>query len=264
MVSGRIDVVRDGIGQPRAIVRNAGSHTLARMRQPPMLDIALDELARGGAQQMLAREQGLSRGERHAVLQLIAEAVGAAGLIKSGARPDSATQRLVQQPTVEHDVHRPVGGLDDDRTENFLPSAPDVRFDSGKIGGAIARDEVACCLNACRLPQQENDFDRLSGRQFDLGAQCRTGIEPRTNRLGQRCVARERGRVGERAVAADEFAPIARPARLGRRTNRQRRRATRSSHSSGLRANIAPVAASISVEMNGRDAERAGPRTHST
>ena len=69
-------------------------------------------------------------------------------------------------------------------------------------------------VRACRFAEQENDFDRLAGRQFDLGAQSRAGIEPRSDCLGERCGAGERGRVGERAVSADEFAPIASPAGL--------------------------------------------------
>src|SRR5208283_2070193 len=100
-VSGGLDVMGDGIGEPRAVVREAGSHPLARMRQPPMLDIAFDELSRSGAQEMLAGQVGPRCRERHAVLQLIAEAIGAAGLIESGPRPDAAAQRLVEQPAVE-------------------------------------------------------------------------------------------------------------------------------------------------------------------
>ena len=87
-VAGSVDVMGDRIGEPRTIIRDAGSHALTRMRQPPMLDIAFDELSRSGAQQMLAGQRGPRRGERHAILQLIAEAIGAAGLIESGTRPE--------------------------------------------------------------------------------------------------------------------------------------------------------------------------------
>ena len=60
------------------------------MRQPPVLDVALGELSGGRAQQMLARQIGPDSGERHAVLQLVTKAVGAAGLIEGRARPDAA------------------------------------------------------------------------------------------------------------------------------------------------------------------------------
>ena len=91
------------------------------MRQPPVLDVALGELAAGGADQMLACQRRADRGQRHAVLKLVAESVGAARLIEGGPRPDAAGERLIEQPTVQHDVHRPVGRLDLHRAEDVLP-----------------------------------------------------------------------------------------------------------------------------------------------
>ena len=91
-VAGRLDVVGDGIGEPRTVVRDAGAHALTRMRQPPVLDIAFDELSRCSPQQMIAGQRGPRHGQRHAILQLIAEAIGAAGLIecRNAPRPDSS------------------------------------------------------------------------------------------------------------------------------------------------------------------------------
>ncbi len=54
---------------------------------PPVLDVALDELAARGAQQMLAGEVGPSGDQGHDVLELIAEAEGAAGLVVTGPPP---------------------------------------------------------------------------------------------------------------------------------------------------------------------------------
>jgi hypothetical protein len=45
-LSGGVDVVRNCVGEPRTIIRDAGSHAPTRMWQPPMLDIAFDELSR--------------------------------------------------------------------------------------------------------------------------------------------------------------------------------------------------------------------------
>ena len=56
-----VDVMGDGEGQPRAIVGDAGAHALAGMRQPPMLNVAFDELAPRGAQQVLARQRRAAR-----------------------------------------------------------------------------------------------------------------------------------------------------------------------------------------------------------
>ena len=61
-------ILGDGIGQPSAVIGYSRAHPLARMRQPPMLNIAFDELSGGGPQKMLAREIGPRGRERHAVL----------------------------------------------------------------------------------------------------------------------------------------------------------------------------------------------------
>src|SRR5439155_11760367 len=92
-VTGRLEVVSGGVCQPDPIISNAGAHTGAAARsfltrrQPPMLDVTLDELSAGCAQQMLARQSRPGQGERHCVLKLIAETVGAASLIKGRSRP---------------------------------------------------------------------------------------------------------------------------------------------------------------------------------
>ena len=99
-----------------------------------MLHVALRELPPRGALEVLARQIGSRGGQRHAVLQLVAEAVGAAGLIESGARPDATGERLVEQPAVEHQVHRAIGRLDRDRAQGFVPERGDLRFDGVEIG----------------------------------------------------------------------------------------------------------------------------------
>ena len=136
-VSRRLDILRDRIGEPRAVVGNSGADALAGMGQPPVLHVAVDELPRRSAKQMLARQIGTSGGERHAILQLVAKAIGAAGLIEGGARPDTAGERLIEQPAVEHDVHRPIGSLDDDSAQRGLPKARNSRFDRVEIDGPI-------------------------------------------------------------------------------------------------------------------------------
>ena len=78
-----LDIVRDGVGEPDPVVGDPRAHALTRMRQPPMLHVALDELPRRGAQQVLARHRRLRGDQRHAVLQLVAEAVGAARLVEA-------------------------------------------------------------------------------------------------------------------------------------------------------------------------------------
>jgi hypothetical protein len=82
--------MRDDISEPAAVVGDARADAASGFRQPPMLHIAFEELARRRAQQVLARNVGPRHAQRHHILQLIAKAIGAARLIESGARPDAA------------------------------------------------------------------------------------------------------------------------------------------------------------------------------
>ena len=130
------DILSDRISQPSTIVGYTGPDALTGMRQPPVLHVALGELAGGCAQQVFARKIGPDSGESHAVLQLVTKAVGAAGLIEGRPRPNPARDRLVEQPAIEHEVHRAVGRLDLDRAQNLIPGARDARFQGVEIGGA--------------------------------------------------------------------------------------------------------------------------------
>ena len=65
--------------------------------------------------------------ERHHVLELVAESVGAARLVEGGARPDAAGERLVEQPAVEQQVHGAVRRRHLDGAEHVVPLGRDVR-----------------------------------------------------------------------------------------------------------------------------------------
>ena len=62
-----------------------------------MLHVPFAELVGGGAEQMFAQQAGLGMDEGHRVLQLIAEAERAAGLIEARARPHAAGERLINR-----------------------------------------------------------------------------------------------------------------------------------------------------------------------
>jgi len=79
-----------GIGQPDPVVGKMRAHAAPGGWMPPVLHIAFDKLSRRRPQEVSAGDVGAGDGEGHAVLQLIAEAVGAAGLVKGGPRPDPA------------------------------------------------------------------------------------------------------------------------------------------------------------------------------
>jgi hypothetical protein len=91
------------------------------MGVPPVLDIALDELAARGPNEMLAGDVAPGDCQGHHVLELIAKAVGTPGLIESGAGPDAAAERLIEEPAVQHDVHGAVGSADLDGPEHVVP-----------------------------------------------------------------------------------------------------------------------------------------------
>ncbi len=95
-IAGGRDVVVGDEGQPQVVVREFRADATARGRVPPVLHIPRHELVRCGAQDLLAHDRGFGMDERHDILQLVAEAICAAGLVKRRARPDPAGQRLVE------------------------------------------------------------------------------------------------------------------------------------------------------------------------
>src|SRR5438445_1270491 len=94
-VAAYLDIMGDRIRQPEKIVRTAGSHAPPDRWMPPMLDIAFRELMGRGAQQMRARSMRQRQRQRHRVLQLIAKAVRAPGLIERRAGPEPTDDSLI-------------------------------------------------------------------------------------------------------------------------------------------------------------------------
>ncbi len=119
--------------------------------QPPMLQIALDELPPSGAQQMLSCKVRPRDGERHSVLQLIAKSVGAAGLIESRSRPDAACKRLIEHPAVENDVQGSVRRFHLDRAENLLPMLDDISVTPHRDRHCGNERATTARLMRCRL-----------------------------------------------------------------------------------------------------------------
>ena len=94
-IGGTGNVAACNVRQPEIVVRKMGAHAAAHWRVPPMLHIAFAKLMRGGAEKMLADQGRLRVHQCHHVLQLIAEAIRTAGLIKAGATPEPAAKGLV-------------------------------------------------------------------------------------------------------------------------------------------------------------------------
>ena len=178
---------------------------------PPVLHIAFLELMRRTQEQMLAHQARLRMHHRHHVLQLVAKTKSAAGLVIAAARPQPAGNRLVHQPAVCQYVDGGVGCLDLNRTQRFTP----VRIDIGKriacrIDAAKALDDAADISTATAGDtEDEDDLALLPLGQIERYLNRRTRIE--TGAQASRQPGSRHGRRAfQGAVAADEFAAIAR------------------------------------------------------
>src|SRR5262249_25146186 len=180
---------------------------------PPVLDVALAELAARAAQQVLAHERGAREEERHDVLDLVAEAEGAAGLVVAGPREEAAAQRLVEQPAVHHHVEGVVRGVHLDGPQPLAPASD--RLVAGGAGGAggprgvEAAEDVLGLGPVLPLPEQEHAAPRLAGLELDADLQGGAGIEPGSEPAGEP-PAPEAGRAAQAAVAAQELPAVAR------------------------------------------------------
>ena len=189
-IARRLDVVRRDRGEPRPVVGDARAHALPGRREPPMLEIALDELPRRCAQDVLARQLGPRHGERHDILKLVAETIGAAGLIESRTRPIAARQGLVEQRAVQQDVHGAIRRLHLHRAQRLLPIARDLAMDGVEIGGAVALDQGPRLGGVAGLAEEEDDLGRAIALELDSRLQGRAGIEAGADALRQRDGAR--------------------------------------------------------------------------
>ena len=91
---------------------------------------------------MLARELALRGDQSDHILQLIAEAVRAAGLVERRPRPQPTRQRLIGQPAIEHDVHRPLGRAHLDRALSIVPEPGDGAQRRRVVGRSTATNEL--------------------------------------------------------------------------------------------------------------------------
>ena len=188
------------------------AHAAARRRMPPVLHVPFAELARGGAQQMLAQQRRLGMHQGHRVLQLVAEAERAARLVKSRARPHAAGERLVDQPAVGQEVD----GADRAfrrRPRRASGSSNARRLRARRAAGARSAETLhelsALSPLSAPTPSMKTNFPLLAvvEREGDLHA-------PRTDRAPRRRGPERRTRrmaagSGRRAVAAEELGAIA-------------------------------------------------------
>jgi len=127
-----------------------------------MLHVPLPELPAGGAQQMRAVIARARERERHHVLELVAEPVGAARLVVGRARPDAAHDALREEPAVEHDVEGIVGRVDLDGPEELIPEPLHFRQGPERRGRrAVRADQAQGALTILPFAQEEHDLARF-------------------------------------------------------------------------------------------------------
>ena len=149
-----------------------------------MLHVPLAELPGRRAQEVLAQELRPRHRERHRVLELVAEAERAAGLVIAGARPHPAAQVLVEEPAVHEDVERVVGRADLHGAQRVLPRAPHG-LERGVRGldAAVAADQLADVRHVLPLADEEHEPSRLARRERDARR-----AAPRRDRAPRRSV----------------------------------------------------------------------------
>jgi hypothetical protein len=147
---------------------------------PPVLDVALDELPAGAQQQLLAQQLRLAVHQRHRVLQLIAEAESAAGLVVAAARPQATGDRLVQQPAVGQQVQGTVRRLDLDRAERAAPVLLH-RVERLRASGRSAKPlhQLIGLVDAATHAEAEHDLARFFVGQVERHLDRRARVERR-------------------------------------------------------------------------------------
>ena len=210
---------------------------------------------------------GLGVDQRHRVLQLVAEAEGAAGLVEAAARPDAAGERLVEQPAVGQDVERGVGRLHLHRAERVLPVRQHrVERLRARRGAAEALHELRRPRRRCgpcrggRRPRAPRRRPSSIGTWIAAHGSSAAPTRPESRVRAQR--GRLRAAMPLRPRNSVRSPVTLRGARLARRRRSRRGRRTRCCRR--LRASSAPVSASISVTTCGAVLARRSPSTHST
>ena len=156
----------------------------------------------------LARQLGRGMDQRHHVLQLVAEAKRAAGLVERRAAPDAARQALVQQPAIQQQVHGGIRRVDLHRTQQIVPKVIDCQpgpFDLGRILEARGQRHRFGAIGA--LAEQEPHLFAAARRQVDVQLEHGTRIEAGLDGAAQADTAQRR-RLCQAAQAAQELAAV--------------------------------------------------------
>ncbi len=208
-IAGAGHVAPDAQRQPQVVVRALGAHAPVRRRMPPVLHIALHELVGRAQHQLVVQQLRFCMDGGHRILQLVAEAEGAAGLVVAAARPDAAGDGLVHQPAVGDDVQRRFRRFDVHRTERLFPVGVHGRQRLVRcLGAAVFLHHAAGVgVAAAGDTEHEHDFAFLARQQVERRLDGGAGVEPRPHLAGQARAAHGHRR-GQRAVTAQKFGAV--------------------------------------------------------
>ena len=208
-----LEVVGDGVRQPDRIVGDPRPDAPPRGRVPPVLHVALHELAARGPEQVLPGRLRAGHRKGHHVLELVAEAIGSPGLIEGRPRPYAAGQCLVEEPPVQQNIQGAVRGPHLHGAEHLVPSRRDRSQDRIEVGRPVADDQFRRLRVTRRLAEKEHDLDTLSRAELDHRLQDAAGVEARADPSRQTASSFHARRLIESAMASEEFRPVARPPR---------------------------------------------------
>jgi hypothetical protein len=235
-VARHLDVVRRCVGQPQQVVGEMRAHAGAAGHVPPVLHVAFGKLARRVHQNLLAQARRVGEREGHRVLQLVAKAEGAAGLVEAGLRPEPARQRLVHQPAVDQRIEQRIGRAHLQAAQQVVPEAtapaPALRARRAGASGAPARAP----RRRAGVAQHEAEARGFASRNHEFAADGRAGVEP--------AAGAPRQRVGhlDDAVAGEELAAVAGPLRGPGRRALQARKQQKGRAAAEARARLALLA----------------------
>src|SRR5450759_2977643 len=152
--------------------------------------------------------------EGHHVLQLIAETVGSTRLIEGGASPYPTGKRLVEQPAIHQNIHRPVRRGDLYGAEHLVPLPSDISQDLIKVCRAIATDQFTRVFPPFPLTQKKHDFGAFTGTQLKQRLHRRARIKTRTHSSGKRPASLKCRRPRNHSISTDKFGAVTGPRSL--------------------------------------------------
>ena len=260
-VAGDLDVVGDGVRQPEPVVGDPRAHAAARTADATSAARRLRRTGCAAARSRCSRASSRSR-DRRAPSRPAADR-GTRTRRRPGRsrpRPEAAGQRLVEQPAVEHDVHRAVGRPDLDGARACRPSSVADGPQRRRVIGAATRARSSsrgfrAVRRAC--PSRTTTSSVLPGGELEARLQRGAGIEAGADTPRRRLPRSSAG--GRRERRCGRGTRCDRPSRQsGARRGPRRRRGRRTRCSTGCARASRPR---LGVELGDDAGRRRAPRT---